>query len=110
MKNATRHKRCRTNRRSNRKVVDTPEVPLPQTWKNCFALLQNNEDLAAFLISELITRVETIPENCELVTAGGYSDLACIMSTTDRDMSLLGANHEEADNKLILHAVDESMQ
>ena len=68
------------------------------------ALSENKANLARFLSEQLITRA---PESKEIVTAGGFRDeLEVRSSTPTTPLSCLIANHEEADTRLALHAMN----
>ena len=68
------------------------------------ALSENKAVLARFLSEQLITRA---PESKEIVTAGGFRDeLEVRSSTPTTSLSCLNANHEEADTRLALHAMN----
>ena len=67
-------------------------------------LPENKADLARFLSEQLITRA---PESKEIVTAGGFRDeLEAHSSRATTQLLHLHANHEEADTRLALHAMN----
>jgi len=95
-----------------RKLIDGPNVPLPQVWVQFIALDENKADLANFLAEEIIKKGKDLPGRFELVTGGGFTDVTDARSTR-RDDPRLHGNHEEADTRLILHsceAVNEGYQ
>lgn len=97
IKNATRVKRGGKACGPIRKIVDNSDVPLPHSWKNFISLPSNKSDLADFLSMGLVAKMEVLPPDVELVTAGGFSDATKVVSSKNRDLSSLMANHEEAD-------------
>lgn len=105
IKNRTREKRTGKNSRSVRRIVDSRDVPLPCNWKKFLALPENKSNLAEFLSDELIRQAVSFG-SCELITAGGFTDTDTAKSSIGRDMCKLKASHEEADTRMILHAID----
>ena len=66
---------------------------IKQTWQNiCHYLVVNHVSI-------------TNHNNWELVTGGGFQDLTKAYSTS-RDMSTFLCDHEEADTRLIYHALE----
>ena len=99
IKSTTRSKRVGRTR-PIRKVINRDDLPLPQTWKNFIALGENKEDLALFLSGKLATHTDTVNE----VVVGGSTPNG--FSTTRGVIPTLNANHEEADTKIIIHALE----
>ena len=104
IKSSTRTKRS-AKRRPVRKLIQGPEVPLPQVWAQFIALEDTKADLATYLPEELLQKASTLASNCEVVAEGAFTDHVNAKSST-RDVTALSANHEEADTRLILHAKD----
>lgn len=104
IKTATRFKRV-GKKKAIRKLIEGPHVPLPQRWGNFIALDDNKADLARFLSEVMMTKGREFPDHWELVTGGGYSTAEDAKSTKRTELSL-NANHEEADTRLILHALE----
>ena len=91
------------SQRAARSFVRGLEIRL-KNWSNFMALSENKADLARFLSEQLITRA---PESKEIVTAGGFRDeLEVRSSTPTTPLSCLISNHEEADTRLALHAMN----
>ena len=84
-----------------RKVISRGDLALPQVWTNFLALGDNKQDLANFLTKKLAVRTDS--QKRELVT-GGSSQGA--ISTTRGPIPELAADHEEADTRLILRALE----
>ena len=61
-------------KRPIRKVIDGRNVPLPQVWSNFIASDENKADLARFLTEIIMTKGTDLPQQCELVTGGRFSD------------------------------------
>ena len=104
IKETTRKRRSKTSK-PIRRVIENRDVPLPKNWSNFMALPENKADLARFLSEQLITRA---PESKEIVTAGGFRDVLEVRSsraTTDQ-LLCLSTNHEEADTRVALHAMN----
>ena len=86
-----------------RRASENRDVPLPKNWLNFLALGENKADLAKFLSSEMIQRV---PPNTEVVLGGGFEDDKEFWSTNQEDdLRLLQSSHEEADTRIVLHAI-----
>ena len=68
IKSSKRLKRT-AKRRPVWKLIQGPEVPLPQIWSQFIALEDNKTDLATNLSTELLRKAETLAGNCE-VAAG----------------------------------------
>ena len=65
---------------------------------------ENRTDIAGFLSKSLQTRAETLPREQELVTGGGYQNE--LKTTSNRcEVPHLSSNHEEADTRIIIHAL-----
>ena len=102
IKAGTRERRTRTIR-PVRRVIENKNVPLPNSWSNFLALPENKENLAKFLSEHLIANA---PQEKVIVVAGGFSDRKEAQSSNQLvDSSLLCADHEEADTRLVLHAI-----
>ncbi len=105
IKASTRSKRT-SKRRPIRKLIDSPDVPLPEVWDQYIALGQNKADLAEYLSTELIQRADTLTDGgCEVVAGGGFPNPDNARSNI-RDVKHLSVNHEEADTRMIVHAMD----
>ena len=104
IKNQTRNKRL-GSKHPIRKVIDLGDVPLPQVWPQFLGLDENKANLAAFLSEYIMTQGVNLPNAFEIVTSGGCEDAETAKSTW-RDVGTLGANHEEADTRLILHGLE----
>ena len=102
IKAGTRECRTRTIR-PVRRVIENKNVPLPNSWSNFLALPENKANLAKFLSEHLIANA---PQEKVIVVAGGFSDGKEAQSSNQLvDPSLLCADHEEADTRLVLHAI-----
>ena len=87
-----------------RRVIENRVVPLPSNFGNFLSLPENKKDLAALLAKELIQQA---PYDKIIVTAGGYpieDEVRC--NDASMDLSTLMASHEEADTRIVLHAVN----
>ena len=106
IKAATRHKRT-GKKRPIRKLIEGPDVPLPQVWSNFISLDENKADLARYLSQHIISKGRKFHPQLELVTGGGFEDVTTVKSTrrTLEDAGL-NANHEEADTRIVLHALE----
>jgi len=83
-------------------------VPLPKNLTNFLSLADNKVDLAHFLSEELCSQA---PDDKEIVVAGGFrEELEVRSSKATTDLTHLKATHEEADTRLVLHAVHASSQ
>ena len=103
IKGPTREKRT-GNKRPIRKIIENGDVPLPKVWNQFIALDDNKANLAEFL-SDYIMEHGNLPNECELVTGGGFKDHELAKSSLFGDILDLRSNHEEADTRLILHAL-----
>eukprot|EP00795_Rhopilema_esculentum_P002441 gene2440-biopygen11452 len=103
IKTSTRLRRKKTSR-PVRRVKESGLVPLPKFWSNFLALPENKADLARFLSEELLRQAT---EDKEIVTAGGFiNELLAQSSKYYTDTLSLSADHEEADTRLALHAIN----
>ena len=102
VKGATRKRRTGTCR-PIRRVIEGRLVPLPKNWNNFLALSENKS------LSKEIIR-QGIPHT-EVVVAGGFDDETEVQSTNSwTDVTLLKAAHEEADTRIVLHAMHSSCE
>lgn len=107
IKGATRTRRTKAAR-PIRRLVEGRGVPLPKNWTNFLSLADNKVDLAHFLSEELCSQA---PDDKEIVVAGGFrEELEVRSSKPTTDLTHLKATHEEADTRLVLHAVHASSQ
>ena len=107
IKSTTRTKRG-TNKRSIRRIISRENLPLLQTWANFISLGKNKADLAKYLSDYLVANHASITNrnNCELVITGGGCQDPTKAYSTSRDMSTFLCDHEEADSRLIYHALE----
>ena len=105
IKSSTRTKRTAKKKRPVRKLIQAPDVPLPQVWDQIIALEDNKADLTTFLSTELLHADESMSKNCIIIAGGGFPEPENARSSK-REVATLWANHEEADTRLILHAKD----
>ncbi|KAK3909863.1 Chromosome-associated kinesin KIF4 [Frankliniella fusca] len=86
-----------------RRVIKNGNVPLPKDFKNFLALSENKSDLTRFLSEEAM---KNDFGSLEVLVAGGFSEETRVDSTNKaRDLTDFEANHEEADTRMVLHAV-----
>lgn len=105
VKSLTRQKRSNTSQ-PIRRSIENRNVPLPKNWANFLAVWENKSDLAAFLSFQLIAHNFS---QFDIVTAGGFESERKVASTNQSILlTQLEASHEEADTRLILHAVNSS--
>ena len=79
------------------------DVHLLKNWSNFLSLADNKADLAHFLSEEMCSQT---PVDKEIVVAGGFRDELEVKSSTGAtDLGPLKSTHEEADTRLVLHAV-----
>ncbi|CAL4257487.1 unnamed protein product, partial [Meganyctiphanes norvegica] len=91
-----------------RKIIEHPDVPLPANWSNYMALPENKSEYENFLSTQLKL---CAPPNIEIVLAGGFTDELEVWSSKDTtNTSQLSSNQEEADTRLILHAINSNYQ
>ncbi|XP_052128446.1 uncharacterized protein LOC127750548 [Frankliniella occidentalis] len=102
IKAGTRQKRT-ASARPIRKAITSRAVPLPKSWSNYVALEENKAELAAFISNEIMSAnfLDTT-----VVVAGGFADELKVAANTEMDCASLQSTHEEADTRLILHAVN----
>ena len=101
IKSSTRIRRSK-EARPIRCIVEGRDVPLPKNWHNFLSLGDNKADLAHFLSVELCSQA---PDNEEIVDGGGFKDELEGRSSEGLNHLTLKSTHEEADTRLILHAV-----
>ena len=103
IKAGTRQYRTRT-RRPVRRVIDNRDVPLPQSFSDFLALSENKSDLSRFLSEELIAQSAVTEKT--VLAGGGFTDEDTVKcNKNDFDLTQLNARHEEADTRIILHAI-----
>ena len=88
-----------------RKVIDGRNVPLPQVWSNVIASDENKANLARVLTEIIVTKGTDLPQQCEVVTGGGFSCVTLARSTRRSEVKRQG-NHEEANTRLVLHSCE----
>jgi len=106
VKSGTREKRCKTLR-PIRRCIECGSVPLPENLSNFLALPENKADLAAFLSIQLSTATYG---DIDVVVAGGFVEEDKALSTAGYDVSTLAATHEEADTRIIVHALHTNLK
>lgn len=104
IKDGTRATRMGNKSRPIRRIIESCNVKLPFNWGRFIGLSSNKAELASFISSYIITKADQIPEGCELVLGGGFSDATSVWSSSRQNLGSLQCNHEEADTRLILHA------
>jgi hypothetical protein len=86
-----------------RRMIESRQVPLPNSWTNFMALPENKADLARLLSEELIIQA---PNDKVVVVAGGFEEEDKVISSQPTlDVTGLRASHEEADTRMVLHAI-----
>ena len=104
IKATTRSRRSKGSARPVCRVIEGREVPLPIKWQAFLALGENKSDLAQFLSDELVRQA---PGNITLVVSGGCADEEDVLCMDPAlDVAILRSNHEEADTRFVLHAVN----
>ena len=102
IKENTRNRRTK-KQKPIRKLITNRDVPLPQNWLNFLACPENKGDYADFL-SEQMKLKESFDK--QMVTSGGFKDELEVWSLRDDiDTSQLSSTQEEADTRIILHAI-----
>ena len=103
IKSGTRTRRTQAAR-PIRRVIESRDVPLPNNWTNFLSLSEIKADLAHFLSEELCSQA---PNEKEIVVAGGFRDEREVRSSKPTtDITQLRAIHEEAETRLVLHALN----
>ena len=105
IKSGTRTKRACAQSKPIRRNIGNKEVPLPIKWKHFIDHPDNKADLANFLSEDLIRRAKDMLQNGELITSGGFVQETGAASSHGTDVSPLKSTHEEADTRIILHAL-----
>ena len=87
-----------------RRKTESRAVPLQANWSNFLALSENKADLANFLSEELIMQAPS--DQTVMVVAGGFDNEETVeCNHPELDISDLRASHEEADTRIVLHAI-----
>lgn len=103
VKAGTRKKRAKGFAPVRRDITDS-NVPLPKNWSSFLFLSENKADLCRFLSDRIL---EHDFGDLEVVLSGGFAEESHAQSTDPtRNVDSLRASHEEADTRMILHAVD----
>ena len=101
IKESTRIRRTQKQTPIRKSNIDR-SVKLPTNWSGYMASPENKSEYADFLSNEIKLR----SYEKEIVTSGGFKDEQEVWSSRNNpDVSQLSSNHEEADTRLILHAI-----
>jgi uncharacterized LabA/DUF88 family protein len=102
IKSGTRNSRAKRHQ-PVRRIVENRDVPLPANFVTFLSLNENKKDLAALLSEEIILQA---PIGTTVVTAGGLVDENTVKCNDGMlELSTLEATHEEADTRIVLHAI-----
>jgi hypothetical protein len=104
IKNVTRKKRGPQT--GILKIIENLDTPLPQQWHLFIHSVQNKKQLTNFLSEQLFQN--SLSRNVQFVTAGGFTNVTDFKTNFPIDKhssDILTANHEEADTRIILHAL-----
>ena len=77
-----------------RRVIIGRDTKLPNDWNKYLCLVDNKRLFIEFLAREFSSQ---ICDGLEIVTAGGFTKSETVVSSTNRDVTRLFSNHEEAD-------------
>ena len=113
----TKRKRSGPKSRPIRRVIANRNVPLPGQWDCLITLLENKSDLTDFLSHELMSMAKSVAEPKEVAEEAPveapqighcwrFQGNERVTATSDRDVSHLESNQEEADTRILLHAAD----
>ena len=103
IKSSTRQRRSKAAR-PIRRVIESREIPLPVKWSNFISLSKNMSNLIDFLSNELIMSGKI---DKTVVVAGGFVDEMVARSNGGTlILYCFKAAHEEADTRLVLHAIN----
>ena len=103
IKESTRDRRA-LKQKAIRKLIDSRSVTLPHDWANFLASSENKSDYANFLSTEIKRQSQY---DKEIVTAGGFKNELEVWASRDiENISELCSTQEEADTRLILHAIN----
>ena len=92
-----------------RRIVESRNVKLPANWQNFLNLYENKQNLIQFLTKELLNKAKGLPADKELIIAGGCETPDLVISSTYAiSKEHLCSTQEEADTRIILHAIDAS--
>ena len=101
IKESTRKRRTK-NQKAIRKSATERGIRLPHNWINFLACHKNKTDYARFL-SEQMKLKESYDK--QMVTSGGFLNELEVWSLRDIDTRQLSSTKEEADTRIILHAI-----
>lgn len=79
-------------------------MKVPSDWNSFNELDANKANLTHFLSEELERHVHDSGQ--QILISGGFNDPEKMASAADTDVSQLQAIHEEADTRILLHAMD----
>ncbi len=80
-------------------------MSLPANWKDFINLRDNKTNLIQFLCQQLFIKAEDLDDK-QIVVAGGLDEPIKTVSSTGRNVDHLYSSHEEANQRMVLHAVD----
>ena len=107
IKESTRKRRTK-NQKAIRKVITDRTVPLPENWNNFLACSGNKADYADFLSEQM--KLNNASDK-QVVTSGGFKNELEAWSLTDSiDTGQLSSTQEEADTRIILHAISSKQE
>ena len=82
IKGKTRERRS-TKARKIRRIINSRSVQLPSSWSNFISLGDNKTNLIRFLAQELLRQAEDLPNDHELIVAGGWENPETTLSSTN---------------------------
>ena len=106
VKEGTRNRRKKG--RAIRRIIESPDVPLPQDWLGFLSDPGNKADLSKLLSTVLI---EQAPNEKCVVTAGGFQEATSVgCNRANINTEMICSTHEEADTRMILHCMHTDSQ
>ena len=105
IKSGTRTKRAGAQSKPIRRIIENKDVSLPQNWKQFMDHSDNKADLANFLSEDLIQTAKNTQQTGELITSGGFVEETSAAASHGTNVHHLQSTHEEADTRIILHAM-----
>ena len=105
IKDAARKRRAGKNR-GIKCEISNKDLKLPENWKSFIDVKENKVSLSKFLKNELLKLAHNGTE--ELVVSGGHNGEA--VSSKDGKMPHLCSLQEEADSRMILHALEATVK
>ena len=88
-------------------MIENHAMPLPANWQNFISMTENKDDLACFLVEELLAQ----NWGTVIIISGAFAgEETAKASEPDINIKELKAQHEEADTRIVVHCLKSQKQ